>query len=90
MSWIEALEIGMKLEVSLVKESGARMTQIQLQLANMSLQIKDTKKGKDNDEYVLCTRFKIEGHHKDSFPTFLDYLTSGAPNPLKSQGMPSC
>ena len=70
MSWIEALEIGMKLEVSLVEESGARTTQIQSQLANMSLQIKDTKKGKDINEYVLCTGCKIEGHHKDSFPAF--------------------
>ena len=90
MSQIKALEIGMKLEVSLVGESGARTTQIQSQLANMSTQIQDIKKGKEIDEYVLCTRCKIEDHHKDSFLEFMYYLASSAPNPLNSQGMPWC
>ena len=90
VSQIKALEIGMKLEVSLVGESGARTTQIQSQLANMSPQIQDIRKGKEIDEYVLCTRCKIEDHHKDSFPAFMYYLASSAPNPLNSQGMSWC
>ena len=53
----------------------------------MSLQIQDIKKGKETSKELWCTKCKIEGHHKHHCPAFLDYLASGAPNPLNSQGM---
>ena len=46
LSQSEALELAMKLEDSLVGEIGAGMMQIQSQLANLMLQIRDIKKGK--------------------------------------------
>jgi len=42
----EALEIAMKSEASLVGETGVGMAQIQNQLANLTLQLQDMKKGK--------------------------------------------
>ena len=90
VSKIEALEIAMKLEASLVGEIGAGMAQIQLQLASLSLYIQDIKKGKEIREDVQCISCKTEDRHKDVCPTFLDYLASGAPYALSSQGMPWC
>ena len=37
----------MKLESSLIGESGAGMLEIQLQLANITLKLQDIKKGKE-------------------------------------------
>ena len=60
------------------------MAQTQSQLANMSLQIQDIKKGKEVCEDVWCTRCKSKGHHKDLCPTSIDYIASGALNPLNT------
>ena len=35
-------------------------------------------------------RFKLEGNHKDSCLTFMDYPAFGAPNPLSTERMPCC
>ena len=44
---VEALEISMKLEASLVGETGVRMAQIQNQLVNLTLHLQHMKKGKE-------------------------------------------
>ena len=67
----------MKLQALAVGETGVGMMQIQSQLSNLMLQIQYIKKGDEMKE-VGCTRCRIEGHHKDSCPTFLKYLASGA------------
>ena len=46
LSQSEALELAMKLQASPVRETSARMMQIQSQLANLTLQLWDIKKGK--------------------------------------------
>ena len=65
ISHSEALHLAMRLKASLVGETGAGMVHIQSQLAIMSLQIQDIKKGKESREEVWCTRYKTEGCHKD-------------------------
>ena len=45
-SQTEALELAMKLEASPIAYGAARMVQIQSQLANLTLQLQDIKKGK--------------------------------------------
>ena len=47
MSQIEALEIKMKLEASPIGDTGLGMMQIQLQLANLTVQLHDIKRGKE-------------------------------------------
>ena len=49
----EALEIVMKLEALLVGEFMVGMNQIQAQLANLTLQLQDIKKAKENHDDLL-------------------------------------
>ena len=60
----EALEIAMKLETAPI-EDNSRIAQIQAQLAEMDLELRDMKKGKSIQEVVWCTRCKTEGHEKE-------------------------
>ena len=44
-------------------------------------------KNKYKRELVLCTTCRIEGHHKNEFPTFMQYMETGLPNPFPSGGL---
>ena len=81
-SQAEALEIVMKLEASPITETSAGMVQIQNQLANLTLQLQDMKKGKQVREEVWCTKWRTKGHSKEQCPVYVEYMESGAPNPL--------
>ena len=80
----------MRLEASPVGKNAVSMNQIQTQLVNLTLQFQDIKKGKEHHEEVWCTRCHMEGHLKDQYLDFQNYLLSGAPNPLSYGGMPWC
>ena len=80
----------MKLEASPIAETSARMTQIQSQLANLTLQLHDMKKGKETKEEVGCTKCITEGHSKEHCLVFVEYLASRAPNPLPQVRGPWC
>ncbi len=56
----EALEIAMKLETAPVIDNSS-IAQIQAQLAEMSMELRDIKKGKALREEIWCTRCKEEG-----------------------------
>jgi hypothetical protein len=75
----------MKLESSPMGESNSGMSQILSQLTSLSLQVEDMKKGKRKykREEIWCIRCKSEGHDKENCPLFHEYLSSGAPIPLK-------
>ena len=88
VSQIEALKIAMKLEALLVGDIGSGMMQIQLQLANLMMQLLDIKRGKEVQEELWCTRCREYGHHKDNFLALVNYVAAGATNPLSTQGMP--
>ena len=89
-SQIEALELAMKLEASSIGDSSARMVQIQSQLADLRIQLQDIKKGKEAQEDLWCTKCITNIHTKDNYLTFMNYVTSSAPNPLNGQGLPWC
>ena len=72
----------MKLEASPIAETSAGMVHIQNQLANLTLQLHEMKKGKEVREEVWCTKCRIEGHSREHYSVFVEYLASGAPNPL--------
>jgi hypothetical protein len=82
----------MKLESTPMGESSSGMSQILSQLTSLSLQVEDMKKdkGKDKRDKIWCIRCKSEGHNKDNFPLFHDYLVSGALSPLKQVTLPWC
>ena len=52
---MEALELAMKLEASLIGDGAAGMIQIQSQLANLTIQLQDMKRGKEAHEDLWCT-----------------------------------
>lgn len=55
------------------------------------MEFQDLKNGKEvkpETHYeVWCMKCKTEGHHKDKFPIFQDYITTGGPNPLKPESL---
>jgi hypothetical protein len=44
-------------------------------------------KNRDKREDVWCTTCRMEGHHKNKFPTFAQYMEIGMPNPLPQGGL---
>ena len=66
----EALEITMKLEASLVGESTVGMNHIQVQLENLTIQLQDIKKPKEDHDDTWCTWCHVDRHTKDKFPSF--------------------
>ena len=66
------------------------MAQIQNQIANLTLQLQDIKKGKEVREEVWCTKCRTEGHSWEHCPVFVEYLSSGMPNPLPQVRGPWC
>lgn len=80
----------MKLEASLIVETSAGMVQIQNQLANLTLQLQDIKKGKQVRQEVWCTKCKTEGHSKEHCPVYVEYMVSGVPIPLPQAQDPWC
>ena len=80
----------MKLEASLVEETGVGMMQIQSQLSNLTLQLQDIKKGKEIQEELWCTRCITEIYHKYNYLALMKYVASGAPNPMSTEGMYWC
>jgi hypothetical protein len=91
-SQYEALEISMNLESTHMGESSSGMSQILSQLTSLYLQVKDMKKyrGKDKREDIWCVRCRSKGHDKEHCPLFNDYLSFGAPRPLKQVTLPWC
>ena len=72
----------MKLEASPLAETITGMTNLQNQLANITLQLHEIKKGKEVAQEIWRVKCKAQGHTKDNYPVFVEYLASGAPNPL--------
>ena len=71
----------MKLETTPVEDNSG-IAQIQAQLAEMALELRDMKKGKSIHEEVWCTQCRTEGHDKEQCPALRNYLNTGAPNPF--------
>ena len=72
----------MKLEASPLAENSTGMATLQNQLANLTLQLHDLKKGKEAMQGIWCIKCKAQGHTKYNCPVFIEYLATGAPNPL--------
>jgi hypothetical protein len=82
----------MKLETTPMGESISCTSQILSQITILSLQVEDMKKdkGKNKREDIWCIRCKSEGHDKEHYPLFHEYLASGASIPLKQVTLPWC
>ena len=80
----------MKMEDSSIAETSVGMEQIPIQLTNLTLQLQDMKKGKETIEEVWCTKCRTKGHSNEHYRIFVEYLASGAPNPLPQAEGPWC
>ena len=60
----KALEIAMKLEATPIGETAVGMNQIHAQLANLTLQLQDMKKEKEEHDDLCCTQCYTDGHTK--------------------------
>ena len=78
----DTLDMAMKLEASPLAESSTGMATLQNQLANLTLQLHELKKGKEVVQDIWCVKCKAQGHTKDNCPVFVEYLVTGAPNLL--------
>ena len=78
----DALEMEMKLEASPLAETNIGMTNLQNQLANLMIQMHELNKGKEVAQDILCIKCKAQGHTKDNCPVFVEYIATGASNPL--------
>jgi hypothetical protein len=81
MSQLETLNIAMKLEASPAGDTRG-MAQVQMHLDALTIQLVELTKGREKQEQVLCTKYRMEGHHKEECPTLTQYLVARAPNPL--------
>ena len=72
-----SMEMAMKLEASPLEETTTGMTTLQNQLANLTLQIHELKKGKEVMQDIWCLWCKSQGHTKDNCPVFAEYLRQG-------------
>lgn len=63
--------------------------QIHSQLQNLCLEMQSLKKEKEDrleaHEEVWCLKCKIQGHDKDHFPVFANYITGGGLIPLRQE-----
>ena len=84
----EDLELSMKLESYPVGDAGVEIMQIQSQLVNLMLQIQHIKKGKYVQEEMWCTKCRTEGHHKDNFPRYINYVASRAQILINTKWIP--
>jgi len=53
------------------------------------IQLSYITKEKEKCVHVWGITCKIEGHHKEDYPTFVQYMVIGAPNPL-TRGVGYC
>ena len=66
----EALEMAMKLEYSPIGETAVGMSHIQEQIENLTLQLEDIKKEKEQHDDLWCMQCHTDGHTKGTYLTF--------------------
>ena len=60
----EVLEMEMKLEASPLAKTSTGMTNLQNQLANLTIHMHELKKGKEAVQDIWCVKCKAQGHTK--------------------------
>ena len=70
-----------------IQDPNLGVQQIHAQLKNLCLEMQSLKQDmtacSEVREEVWCVKCKGQGHDKDHFPAFMNYLIGGGPMPLK-------
>ena len=83
----EALEVVMRLHETLIQDPNMGVQKIHAQLKNLCLKMQSLKQDKiacpEAHKEVWCVKCKGQGHDKDHFPVFTNYMVGGGPMPLR-------
>lgn len=78
---VEALEIMMRLHETPIQDASLGVQQIHTELQNLFLEFQSLKKNRvvrpKVHEEVWCLKYKIQGHDKEHFPIFANYVAGG-------------
>jgi hypothetical protein len=81
MTQMEVVEIAMHLESMIGgNKMSVELVHVQSQLANLTMQLHDMAKAKVVYEYVWCTLYRAEGHHRKECSMLRIYTVMDAPN----------
>ena len=77
----------MRLHETLIQDPGLGVQQIQAQIQNLCLEMKNLKKEQvprsEVQDEVWCIRCRSQGHDKYHYPIFLNYVVMRGPTPLQ-------
>jgi hypothetical protein len=73
------------LEENHYKKTDPTIEEMKEDMKNLAFQLNQNK-GKEKREVVWCTTCRIEGHHKNECPTFVQYMETRVPNPFPIGG----
>lgn len=83
----EASEVAMRLHETPIQDLGLGVQQIHVQLQNLCLEMQSMNQERASWSKARaeagCTKCKSQGHDKDHYPVFANYLVGGGPMPLK-------
>jgi len=79
----------MRLHETPIQDPGLGVQQIHAQLQNLCLEMHSLKKDRapqsEVRKEVWCIKCKGQGHDKDYYPVFVNYLAGGGPIPLRPE-----
>ena len=85
----EALDMAMRLHETPIQDPGLGVQQIHVQLQNLCLEMQSLKQDRtprlEVHEEVWCIKCKGQGHDKDHYPVFANYLERGGPMSLRPE-----
>lgn len=84
---VEALEMAMRLHENHIQYLGLRVQQIHVELQNLCLEMQSLKQDRtprlEACKEVWCIKCKGQGHDKDHYLVFANYLVAVGPIPLR-------
>ena len=85
----EALEMVMRLHETPIQDPGLGFQNVHMKLQNLCLEMQSLKQDRapwpEVREEVWCIKCKGQGHDKDHYPVFANYLAGGGPIPLRPE-----
>jgi hypothetical protein len=76
----------LQLEENQYQKTDPTIEEMKEDLKNLTFQLNQNK-SKDKREVVWCITCRTIGHHKNKFPTFVQYMETRLPNPLLTRGI---
>jgi hypothetical protein len=82
----KALPAALQLEENHYQQTDPTIEELKEDLMNLTFQL-NRNKNTEKREVIWCTACRMEGHHKNTCPTFVQYMATGMLNPLPQGGL---